>query len=236
MGQDTITRRVLALGAAAAALAPLAHAQTDIRPPTGSSGEGEYTPHAPIEPSPPAYEPPPVQQRAAPPQQAQPRYEDTYTEREIVEAASRALGRGAEGVAGIVARIFEEQGRPVGYIEGSEGGGAIGVGLRFGNGDLTFQRVRFPEKIYWRGPSIGFDTGGNAARVFTLVYGMTDPRQVFRRFPGVEGSAYFIGGVGVNYQRAEDITLAPMRVGVGLRLGANVGYLAYSRRRYGLPV
>lgn len=230
MSREHVTRRVLALGAAAAAIAPLARAQTDIRPP----GEGEYTPHAPLEA--PAQTHPTPQAAPAPHAAPQPRYEDTYSESEIVNAASRFFGRGAEGVAGIVARVFEEQGRPVGYIEGAEGGGAIGVGLRFGNGDLTFQRVRFPEKIYWRGPSIGFDTGGNAARVFTLVYGMTDPRQVFRRFPGVEGSAYFIGGIGVNYQRAEDITLAPMRLGVGLRLGANVGYLAYSRRRYGLPV
>lgn len=229
-----LTRRALALGAAAC-VTPLlnAHAQQDIRPP----GEGEtptYTPPAPVETY-PLEQAAPHQAPAAQPA-PQPRYEDTYTESEIVDAASRALGRGAEGVAGIVARIFEEQGRPVGFIEGAEGGGAIGVGLRFGNGDMTFQRVRFPEKIYWRGPSIGFDTGGNAARVFTLIYGMTDPRQVFRRFPGIEGSAYLIGGIGVNYQRAEDITLAPMRLGVGLRLGANIGYLAYSRRRYGLPV
>ncbi len=161
--------------------------------------------------------------------------EGDYSEREIVASASRFFGAGAEGVAAIVARVFRDNGRPVGFIEGAEGAGAIGVGLRIGSGDLVFLRRRHPEKIYWRGPSIGVDTGGDAARVFTLIYGMTDPTQIFRRFPGVEGSAYFIGGVGVNYQRAEDITLAPMRAGVGLRLGANVGYLAYSRRRYGLP-
>ena len=85
--------------------------------------------------------------------------------------------------------------------------------------------------MFWQGPSIGFDTGGNAAKVFTLVYNMRNPDQIFHRYAGVEGSAYYIGGVGVNYQRRGDITLAPMRFGVGLRLGANVGYLAYSRRR-----
>jgi hypothetical protein len=85
--------------------------------------------------------------------------------------------------------------------------------------------------VFWRGPSIGFDTGGNAAKVFTLVYNMSNPDQIFQRFPGVDGSAYFIGGVGVNYQRNDNITLAPMRAGVGFRLGANIGYLHYSRRR-----
>ncbi len=158
-----------------------------------------------------------------------------YSEPEIVRAASNFFGAGAEGIAAIVARVFRDNGRPVGYITGGEGAGALGVGLRIGSGDLTLLRRRYPEKIYWRGPSVGFDAGGNAARVFTLVYGMRDPEQIYRRFPGVEGSAYFIGGVGVNYQRAEGITLAPMRAGVGFRTGANIGYLAYSRRRYGLP-
>jgi hypothetical protein len=86
-------------------------------------------------------------------------------------------------------------------------------------------------RVYWQGPSIGFDTGGNASKVFTLIYGMREPSQIFHRYPGVDGSAYFVGGVGVNYQRRNNITLAPMRAGVGLRLGANVGYLAYSRNR-----
>lgn len=161
--------------------------------------------------------------------------EGDYSEPEIVGAASRFFGAGAEGVAAVVARVFRDNGRPVGYIEGAEGAGAFGVGLRIGSGDLTLLRRRFDEKVYWRGPSVGFDTGGNASRVFTLIYGMTDPNQIFRRFPGVEGTAYFVGGVGVNYQRAEGITLAPMRAGVGFRAGANVGYLSYSRRRYGLP-
>jgi hypothetical protein len=92
-----------------------------------------------------------------------------------------------------------------------------------------------PRDIFWQGPSIGWDFGGNAARVFTLVYGLQDPEQIYRRFPGVEGSAYLIGGLGVNYQAAEGMVLAPIRAGVGLRLGANVGYLVYSRQRNILP-
>jgi hypothetical protein len=108
------------------------------------------------------------------------------------------------------------------------------VGLRYGRG-LMYMKERQPMEVFWQGPSIGFDWGGNASRVFTLVYDMEDPQQIYQRFPGVEGSAYFIGGLGVNYQRAEDITLAPIRAGVGLRLGANIGYLAYTRQRNILP-
>ena len=90
-------------------------------------------------------------------------------------------------------------------------------------------------EVFWQGPTIGWDWGGNASRVFTLCYDLQDPDAIFRRFPGVEGSAYLIGGLGVNYQRADEITLAPIRAGVGLRLGANVGYLGYSRKRRKLP-
>lgn len=157
--------------------------------------------------------------------------EDTYSEAEIIDAADRFFGAGAEGLAAVVRHVFSENGRPVAYVEGSEGSGAIGVGLRYGEGRLHMRNWGSTQKVFWQGPSIGFDTGGNASKVFTLVYGMTEPRQIYRRFPGVEGSAYFVGGVGVNYQRADGITLAPMRAGVGFRLGANIGYLAYSARR-----
>jgi hypothetical protein len=91
------------------------------------------------------------------------------------------------------------------------------------------------EKVYWRGPSVGWDVGGNASRVFVLVYNLDDVDRLYQRFPGVEGTAYLVAGMGVNYQRADDITLAPIRSGVGLRAGANVGYLAYTRRRAWLP-
>ncbi len=157
--------------------------------------------------------------------------EGTYSEDEVSRAAERFFGNAAAGLGDVVHHVFIEQGRPVGYIEGTEGSGAIGVGLRYGDGRMHLHGRPNTFKVYWRGPSIGFDTGGDAAKVFTLVYGLTEPRQIYRRFPGVEGSAYFIGGVGVNYQRAEGITLAPMRAGVGFRLGANIGYLAYSPRR-----
>lgn len=156
---------------------------------------------------------------------------DTYSEPEIVSAAERFFGAGAEGVAAVVAHVFSDLGRPNGYIEGEEGSGAIGVGLRYGDGRLRLKGQSEVTRVYWQGPSVGFDTGGNASKVFTLVYNMSDPDQIFHRYGGVDGSAYFVGGVGVNYQRRNNITLAPMRAGVGFRLGANIGYLAYSRRR-----
>lgn len=168
-------------------------------------------------------------------QQNNRRSDEGYSEEEIVNSVSRFFGLGAEAVAGAVRPIFRDHGRPSGYVEGSEGSGAIGVGLRYGEGRLYMHGRSDTTKVYWQGPSIGFDTGLNASKCFTLCYGLTDPRQIFRRFPGVEGTAYFIGGIGVNYQRAEGMTLAPMRAGVGFRLGANIGYLAYSSRRRILP-
>ncbi|MES1156247.1 MAG: DUF1134 domain-containing protein [Alphaproteobacteria bacterium] len=157
---------------------------------------------------------------------------DTYSEDDIVHAAERFFGAGAEGLATVIRHVFADNGRPNGYIDGQEGSGAVGVGLRYGRGTLHQKNSSATHRVYWQGPSIGFDTGGNASKVFTLVYGLHNPDDIYQRFPGVDGSAYFIGGVGVNYQRADHITLAPMRAGVGFRLGANIGYLAYSRRRH----
>jgi hypothetical protein len=155
-----------------------------------------------------------------------------YTQDELIRAGSDFLGVTAEAVGGAIERVFSEQGRrPTAYIAGEEGSGAIGVGLRYGRGLLYMKTGAPPADVFWQGPSIGWDFGGNVARTFTLVYGLQNPEQIFRRFPGVEGSAYLIGGLGVNYQAADGMVLAPIRAGVGLRLGANVGYLAYSRQR-----
>ena len=145
------------------------------------------------------------------------------------------MGVTAEAAGAAVERVFRERGRPTGYIAGEEGSGAIVVGVRYGKG-LLYMKNREPVTVYWRGPSVGWDFGGNASRAFTLCYALQNPDQIFQRFPGVEGSAYLIGGIGVNYQRADEVVLAPMRAGVGLRLGANVGYLAYSRRKRIVPL
>ncbi len=160
--------------------------------------------------------------------------EGTYSEDEIVEAVRGFFGDVSEDMAKAVSKVFEDQGRPNAYIIGEEGAGAIGVGLRYGSGSIHMKPGRV-QKVYWQGPSIGWDIGGNASKVFTLVYNLPNIDGIYRRFPGVEGSLYVIGGVGVNYQQAGDVILAPMRAGAGLRAGANVGYLSYTRERRILP-
>jgi hypothetical protein len=158
----------------------------------------------------------------------------TYSRDEIINNVSDFLGVTAESAGAAVERVFRQKGQPTGYIAGEEGSGAFAVGLRYGRG-LLYMKNRAPQEVFWQGPSFGWDFGGNASRVFTLCYNLQVPDAIYQRFPGVEGSAYLIGGIGVNYQAASGITLAPMRAGVGVRLGANVGYLAYTRKRNILP-
>ncbi len=159
---------------------------------------------------------------------------ETYSRDELVNSVSDFFGVTAEAAGAIITKVFKDNGNPTGYIAGEEGSAAITVGLRYGKG-LLYMKNRQPETVYWQGPSIGWDLGGNASRVFTLCYALQRPDEIYQRFPGVEGTAYLIGGMGVNYQRSDDVTLAPIRAGVGLRLGANLGYLAYSRKRHILP-
>lgn len=159
----------------------------------------------------------------------------TYTQEEIIEATSDFFGVTAEAAASALERVFADNGRPVGYITGSEIAGAAGIGLRMGEGDLHMKGQSGADKIYWQGPSLGFDAGGNASRVFTLVYGARSGDELYQRFPGVEGTAYFVAGLGVNYQAKGPIVLAPIRSGVGLRAGANMGYLSYTESRSWLP-
>jgi hypothetical protein len=156
--------------------------------------------------------------------------DEAYTQNEIVQAASDFFGTTTAAVAKAVERIFAEQGLPDAYIKGEEGAGAFVVGLRYGSGWLI-RKGQEPLKVYWQGPSIGFDIGGNASKCFTLVYNLRRSDRLFQKFPGIEGSYYFIAGIGVNYQRADGITLAPMRTGVGLRAGVNAGYLTYTRQQ-----
>ena len=177
-----------------------------------------------------------AQQRASdPPPPPPPQDGDkTYSQDEIVHDVSDFLGVTAESAGAAVEKLFSKNGRPTAYIAGEEGSGAFVVGARYGRG-LLYMKDKPPMEVFWQGPNIGWDFGGNASRVFTLCYNLDDPQVIFQRFPGVEGSAYFIGGLGVNYQRADSVTLAPIRAGVGFRLGANVGYLAYTRRRSIIP-
>lgn len=159
---------------------------------------------------------------------------ETYTSDELIHSISDYMGVTAENAGSAIQKMFKENGLPTAYIAGEEGSGAIGLGLRYGRG-LLYMKGHPPQEVAWQGPSMGWDVGGNVSRVFTLVYNLQYPDMIYRRFPGVEGSGYVIGGLGVNYQRAEGITLAPVRAGFGLRLGANVGYLSYSRKQRGWP-
>ena len=191
----------------------------------------------PPPPSDPLGAPPAPQYDVAPGSTYNPNDRQTgYAQDELIRAGSNFLGVGAESVAGAIERVARDQGAdPTAYIAGEEGSGAVGVGLRYGRGLLYLKTGERPTEVFWQGPSIGWDLGGNASRVFTLIYNLQREDQIYRRFPGVEGSAYLIAGLGVNYQQADGITLAPIRAGVGLRLGANIGYLAYSRQRNLLP-
>ena len=162
--------------------------------------------------------------------------DQTYTAQEIVQKAADFFGATTEAVAKVVERVFSRYGQPNAYIAGSEGSGAFVVGLRYGAGDLYMKANGDKSvKVYWQGPSVGFDFGGNASKTFTLVYKLPNTDAIYQRFPGVDGSYYFIAGIGVNYQQSGAIVLAPMRTGVGLRAGVNAGYLSYSKERNWVP-
>ena len=161
---------------------------------------------------------------------AQAESEDTYAEDSIMDEATGFFGEGAEGLAEVIEKIFEEHGRPNAYIKGSEASGAIIVGARYGDGTL-YSKSGGATKVHWTGPSIGFDAGGNLSKVFVLVYNLPSHATIFQRFPAIDGSFYYIGGVGANYHQVDNIVLAPIRLGVGFRAGVNIGYMSYSREK-----
>jgi hypothetical protein len=154
--------------------------------------------------------------------------EATYKQKDVITAAERVFGRGAEGAAKLIERIFKEQGEPVGYIEGREVGGAFVVGLRYGSGTLH-HKVEGDIPVYWTGPSLGADFGGDGSKTFTLVYNLNDSADLFQRYPAVEGKVYAIGGFTANYLRRDNVILVPIKLGVGWRFGANLGYLNFTR-------
>ncbi len=158
----------------------------------------------------------------------------TYAQKDVLTEAENVFGRGAEGLAKMIEGLFKENGEPNGYIVGREAGGAIAVGLRYGSGTL-FHRVEGQQPIYWTGPSVGFDLGADASKTFTLVYNLHDTQDVFHRFPAVEGKVYVIGGFTATYLQRNDVMLVPIKLGVGWRLGANVGYLNFTKSSRILP-
>lgn len=154
----------------------------------------------------------------------------TYDQDSVIKDAVAWFGKGSEGLAKVVEKAFKEHGRPNGYIKGEEVGGAITVGLRYGHGTLQLKSGA-KRTVHWQGPSIGFDLGANASKVFVLVYRLPNTEALFQRFPAVDGSFYYVGGAGINYQRRDNITLAPIRLGVGLRAGASIGYVHYTKEK-----
>ncbi len=157
-----------------------------------------------------------------------------YRKDDVIGAAEGVFGKGAKGLAELVEKILKDQGEPNGYIAGREASGAFVVGLRYGSGTLT-HKVEGDRAVYWTGPSLGFDVGGDATKVFVLVYNLYDSQDLYKRYPQVEGRAYFVGGFSGTYMRRGNVALIPIRLGVGLRLGANIGYMKFSEKSKWLP-
>ncbi len=151
----------------------------------------------------------------------------TYGQDEIVTAGHQFFGSVSGGLASVIERAFSQYGEPNGYILGEEGSGAIIAGARYGEGHL-YTRNAGNHKVFWQGPSIGWDFGADGARVMMLVYNLPTVNSVYKRFTGVNGSAYLVGGVGMTVLLNNEIVLVPVRAGVGARLGLNLGYLKFT--------
>lgn len=159
----------------------------------------------------------------------QPARSNTYTTDEIVSSGHRFFGSVSRGLASVVEKATSRWGQPNGYILGEEGSGAVVAGLRYGEGTL-YTKNAGDLKVYWQGPSLGFDWGGDGARTMMLVYNLPSTSAIYQRFGGIDGSAYLVGGFGMTALTANRIVVVPIRSGVGLRLGANVGYLKFTNR------
>lgn len=201
----------------------------DLAPPTASYGSAP----APAAPAPalPATAAAPAATGAGP---ATPDPNTSYQKDDVVNAAEGVFGRGAEGLATLIEKILKDQGQPNAYIAGREVSGAIGVGLRYGSGTLS-HKVEGQRQVYWTGPSLGFDLGGNASKTFVLVYNMYDSQDLYRRYPAAEGTAYIVGGFTASYLRRGEIVLIPIRLGVGWRLGVSAGYMKFSEKQRIIP-
>lgn len=158
------------------------------------------------------------------PQQNRP---GTFSPGELINEGHRFFGTVSRGLAEIVEKAVSRWGQPNGYILGQEGSGAFVVGLRYGDGKL-YTKNAGDRRVFWEGPSIGFDSGGEGARTMMLVYNLPATESIYQRFAGIDGSAYFIGGFGMTALGNGEVIVVPIRSGVGLRLGANVGYLKFT--------
>ena len=153
---------------------------------------------------------------------------DTYSADEMVNKGSAFFGSVAQGMASLVERAISQYGLPNGYILGEEGGGAVFAGARYGQGTM-YTRNAGDLGIYWQGPTIGLDFGGDGSKVMMLVYNLPDVNSVYGRYPGVDGSAYVVGGLGMTVIKRDNVVIVPIRSGIGARLGINVGYLKFTQ-------
>jgi len=151
----------------------------------------------------------------------------TFSPDELIRTGHRFFGGVTRGLAELIEKAASQWGQPNGYILGQEASGAFIVGLRYGDGTL-YTKNAGDRQVFWEGPSIGFDAGGDGARTMMLVYNLPATDAVFQRFAGIDGSAYFVGGLGMTALTANNIVVVPIRTGVGLRLGANIGYLKFT--------
>jgi hypothetical protein len=179
----------------------------------------QQQPYAQPETTPPAAPPAPRAQPGP----------NTYGPDELVGAGHRFFGNVSRGLASVIEKAVSQWGLPNGYVLGEEGSGAFVAGLRYGEGTL-YTKNAGDLHVYWQGPSVGFDWGGDGARTMTLVYNLPATNAIYQRFAGIDGSAYIIGGFGMTALTANNIVLVPIRSGLGLRLGANIGYLKYTPR------
>ena len=179
--------------------------------------------------APAAYTPPPAPANgAAPPPPLPPEKSPTFAEDDVLGAAEDVFGKGAEGLGEMIRSSFAKYGQPNGYIVGREVSGAFVFGLRYGSGKL-YHKVEGEKDVHWTGPSIGFDFGGDGSKTFALVYNLNDTEELFRRYPAAEGKAYFVGGFTANYLQRDDVIIVPVKLGVGARLGVNIGYMKFSK-------
>jgi hypothetical protein len=155
--------------------------------------------------------------------------DQSFSVDELVATGSSFFGEVSGGLASVVEKAVRDYGQPNGYILGQEGSGAFVGGLRYGEGVL-YTRNAGSHNVFWQGPTLGLDFGAEGSRTMVLVYDLPSVDQIYRRYAGVDGSAYFIGGFGITALRAQDVVLVPVRSGVGARLGLNVGYLKFTAR------
>ena len=153
---------------------------------------------------------------------------DTYAADDLVDSGGQFFGSVSQGLASLVERAVSQFGLPNAYILGEEASGALFAGARYGEGTM-YTRNQGEHPIFWQGPSIGIDFGGDGSKVMMLVYGLSSVNAVFERYPGVDGSAYVVGGLGMTVMKYGDVVLVPIRSGVGLRAGLNVGYLKFTQ-------